>query len=349
MRPGTSNNTITIDGAGGEGGGQMLRTALSLSMVTGKPFRIKNIRANRKKSGLLRQHLTAVRAATMVCSAKTTGAELGSEELNFIPGETKGGDYSFAIGTAGSTTLVAQTVIPALMLAAEPSTVSIEGGTHNMQSPPYDSLKRSFLPLLEKMGVTIEAEIHSYGFYPVGGGRVSFNITPAKELQPIELMSRGEQKHCYAEAWFANMNVSIAKRELATVAESMKLPEKDLHIRQVKNAPGTGNIVMITMEHENLVEVAASFGRTGVKAEVVAEEACAEAKSYLNSDAAVGVFLADQLLLPMAIAGEGRFTTMPPGRRARTNIEVIKQFIPCRFDMKEQGNIWEIAVNRDGQ
>ena len=143
---------IEIDGSEGEGGGQMLRSALSLSMCTDQAFRLKNIRAKREKPGLMRQHLTALQAAAAVCDAKITGAEVGSGEITFRPGPTRGGDYQFAIGTAGSTTLVLQTVLPALLTASIPSTVRITGGTHNKACPPVDFLQRTYLPLVERMG-----------------------------------------------------------------------------------------------------------------------------------------------------------------------------------------------------
>ena len=338
---------VTIDGSKGEGGGQMLRSSLSLSMVTGKAFKITNIRAGRKKPGLLRQHLTCVKAAAEICNAKVIGGELGSQELFFIPKKPKGGDYYFAIGTAGSTSLVAQTVIPALMLADEPSTLVIEGGTHNMHSPPFDFLLHSFLPVLEKMGVGIEASIQNYGFYPVGGGKVTFRIKPASELQPIELMERGELKSLCAEAWFANLSVDIAKRELAAVGALMDWPEDKLKLRQIQNASSAGNVVLLKLEYDEICETITSFGRLSVKAETVAEEACNEAKDYLNSNAAVGVHLADQLLLPMVLAGKGKFITLAPSLHTKTNIEVIKQFIPCSIKVEEHADAWLITIGRE--
>ena len=170
---------IEIDGSQGEGGGQILRSSLSLAICTQRPFRIANIRANRDKPGLLRQHLTAVKAAAEICGGEVIGAEIGSRELTFKPGALKGGDYSFAIGTAGSSTLVLQTVLPPLLTAAEPSVVRISGGTHNKGSPPFDFLQRAFLPLIARMGARVELELLSYGFYPKGGGVIVATITPS--------------------------------------------------------------------------------------------------------------------------------------------------------------------------
>src|SRR5262245_2007058 len=160
---------ITIDGSAGEGGGQILRTALALSLVTARPFRIERIRAGRPKPGLLRQHLTAVQAAAKVGAARISGAEVGSLELTFEPTGLRGGAYDFAVGTAGSATLVLQTLLPALLRAREPSQLTIEGGTHNPYAPPFDFLARTFLPVLRRMGAAIEARLEAPGFYPAGG------------------------------------------------------------------------------------------------------------------------------------------------------------------------------------
>src|SRR2546428_9297761 len=159
---------ITIDGSFGEGGGQILRTALSLSLATGTPFRIENIRAGRKKAGLLRQHLTAVLAAAEIGAAEIEGATLGSTMLTFTPKSVRAGEYRFAVGTAGSGTLVFQTILPALLRASAATRVTIEGGTHNSAAPPFDFLDRTFLPLIRKMGATVSLKLERYGFYPAG-------------------------------------------------------------------------------------------------------------------------------------------------------------------------------------
>lgn len=183
---------ISIDGSFGEGGGQILRTSLSLSLATGKPFRIENIRAGRQKPGLLRQHLTAVLAAADVGGAKIEGATLGSQTLAFSPGEVRPGEYRFSVGTAGSGTLVFQTVFPALMLASGGSRITIEGGTHNSAAPPFDFLARTFLPLMERMGPKVHLQFDRYGFYPAGGGCFCAVVEPVARLRPLNLGERGE-------------------------------------------------------------------------------------------------------------------------------------------------------------
>src|SRR5262245_11938020 len=169
---------LTIDGSVGEGGGQILRSALSLSLVTGTPFRIDNIRGNRRKPGLLRQHLTAVEAAAAVGGAEVQGAVIGGGTLVFRPGHVRPGRYAFSVGTAGSATLVLQTILPALVTARSPSEVRIEGGTHNPLAPPFDFLAEVFLPLLERSGVRARATLERHGFHPAGGGSLSVTIEP---------------------------------------------------------------------------------------------------------------------------------------------------------------------------
>src|SRR5215470_13994646 len=171
-----AETTIRIDGSFGEGGGQILRSSLSLSLVTGKPFRIENIRANREKPGLLRQHLTAVPAAAEVGAAEVEGASLGSKALSFVPGKVRAGEFRFAIGTAGSGTLGHQTILPALITAVGPSRIDIEGGTHNPAAPPFDFLERSFIPLIERMGPKVKFELQRFVFYPGGGGRMVLEV-----------------------------------------------------------------------------------------------------------------------------------------------------------------------------
>jgi RNA 3'-terminal phosphate cyclase len=213
-------NMIVLDGSQGEGGGQILRSALALSLCTGAPFRIDNIRAGRPRPGLMRQHLTAVQAATQVGNAETTGAAVGSRSLTFRPGKLRAGDYTFSVGTAGSATLVLQTVLPALVTADGPSRLVIEGGTHNPASPPFDFLDRTFLPLLARMGPRVCAKLERPGFYPAGGGRISVSIEPAP-LIPLVLERRGEIRACRARAIVANLPRLIAERELACLAKRL--------------------------------------------------------------------------------------------------------------------------------
>ena len=319
---------IVIDGSEGEGGGQILRSSLTLAVLTGQPFRIENIRAGRPKSGLLRQHLTALQGAAAICGGKfTDGTGLGAKEVEFYPGSVRAGNYEFAVGTAGSAMLVFQTVLLPLLMAEEPSRVIITGGTHNPAAPTFEFITRVFLPLLQKMGADINLRLISYGFMPAGGGRIMADIKPAGSLKPLELLARGDQRDIYAEAFFANLPFEVAERELEAIGSHLSLPGPAKRVREVKSS-GPGNVMMVTVESENTTDAFTGFGRRGLRAEEVAREVADEAKDYLASDIAVGPHLADQLMLPMAIAGGGAFTTGKPTRHARTNAATIARFLP---------------------
>ena len=322
---------IELDGAAGEGGGQVLRSALTLSMITGQGFVIENIRANRSKPGLMRQHLVAVQAAASVCGASVSGAEPGSKNLRFVPGPVKAGDYQFAIGSAGSCTLVLQTLLPALLFGGAPSTVRISGGTHNPLAPPVHFLQRAYCRAMKAMGADIQIDLERFGFYPAGGGVVVAKVAPCAALQPLFLMERGERVAGYAEAFFAAVPASVGKRELECVGTALGWSDENLLMRGLPDNQGPGNALLITLEHEHATEIFSAFGEKMVRAESVAKSALGEAKRFIASGAAVGEHLADQLMLPMALAGGGAFTADTVSLHATTNAEVIARFLPVQF------------------
>lgn len=335
---------IEIDGA--QGGGQLLRTALSLSLCTGTPFRMTGIRAGRSKPGLMRQHLTAVDAATKIGNATVCGATPGSMEIAFQPGEVRGGDYHFVIGTAGSTTLVLQTVLPALWGAKEPSMLRLEGGTHNPLAPSADFLIHTFAPVLGSMGPNLDISLEQYGFYPAGGGRIDARITPTDRLKPLALHDRGALRRTTARALISAIPSGVAERELKVAKRYFALESDALEHRSVRPAVGPGNALMILFEFEHLTEVFTGFGERGVSAEQVAERVCQEAKQFLNSTAAVGPYLADQLLLPIALAGGGEFSTTTPTDHSRSNAALIEKFLPVEFDFRDEGKgRWHVSVS----
>jgi len=336
---------IVIDGSFGEGGGQILRTALSLSMVTGKAFRIEKIRAGREKSGLLRQHLAAVLAAKEVGQADVEGATLSSTSLSFKPKSIQAGEYHFVVGTAGSGTLVLQTVLPALMIADAPSRFVIEGGTHNMAAPPFDFVEKSFLPLIERMGPKVRVTLERYGFYPAGGGRFAVEIEPKSKLASISLDDRGETAAPVVHALVSNLNPKIALRELETAGKLLGCEDGQLHTQQTRNSTGPGNAVMVEVASTNVTEIFTAFGKLGVSAEKVARDAAEQAQQYLGSNAAVGEHLADQLLLPMALSGGGSFTTTEISQHAKTNMDVIARFLPVKFSVTDNNGSKRILVN----
>ena len=330
---------IELDGATGEGGGQILRSALSLSMITGQPFRINNIRANRSKPGLMRQHLMAVHSAAHISGAAVSHAEVGSTTLTFAPEKIKAGDYEFAIGTAGSCTLVLQTLIPALLFADGPSTVRISGGTHNPMAPPAQFLQRAYCRALAGMGAHVDIELQRSGFYPAGGGVLRASVAPCAQLKQIALMERGARVAAYAEAIVAAIPGSVAQRELAAVGAGMGWDESQLLVRGLPADQGPGNALLMTFDYENVTDVFSGIGEKSRTSEAVAAHALREAREYLASGAAVGEHLADQLLLPMALAGGGRFTAATVSQHALTNAEVIARFLPVHIAFaKDEAN-----------
>ncbi len=335
---------LQIDGSRGEGGGQILRTSLTLSMITGRPLQIQQIRAQRAKPGLMRQHLTAVKAAAKVCGAETEGAELGSRTLTFRPGAVQAGQYSFDIGTAGSASLVLQTILPPLMIAGGASQLTLRGGTHNMHAPPFDFLAKAFLPLLARIGPRVQATLVRHGFYPAGGGEVAFAIQPASKLSPIELVDAGPVLRRHATAVVSRLPVHIAERELETIRRKLSLARHETSAHVVGSA-GPGNAVMIEIERPEVTELFTGFGRRGVPAEEVAAGVAGEAARYLATGAAVGEHLADQLLLPLALAGGGRYRAVGPTPHATTNVETIRRFLEVAVEVeKVESDVCEIRL-----
>ena len=336
---------IELDGAHGEGGGQILRTSLTLSMITGRPFRIRNIRAKRAKPGLMRQHLVAVQAAAKVCDAIVVGDSVGSQELIFTPRAIQGGHFEFAIGTAGSCTLVLQTVIPALLFAGQASTIEISGGTHNPMAPTAQFLLRAYCPLLKKMGAELEIELVRHGFYPAGGGILRARVQPVPHLLPIDLLAPGERRACYAEAITAGIPPGVGIKELQRARELTGWSDDALRMRQLDGGQGPGNAFLLTVESEQVTEVFSSIGEKQVRAQEVVERAVREMQRYLASGAAVGEHMADQLMLPLALAGGGSFTTDHLSQHAITNAEVIALFLPVDVLVEAgAGNLHQIRV-----
>lgn len=339
---------ITIDGSHGEGGGQIIRTSLALSLITGKPFRIYNVRARREKPGLQRQHLTAVRAAATIGGAQVEGAEVGSTAFGFHPGQITPGDYAFPIGTAGSTMLVLQTLLPPLMIAAAPSTLAFEGGTHNVHAPPYEFIIKTFLPLLGRMGARVTAGLERYGFYPPGGGRFNARIEPASQLNPLDLLTRGAISARRARALVVKLPPTVGERELGVVAARLGWGERagdELRVETSQNAISPGNVLTLEIESEHLTEIFTGIGERGVRAETVAERAAEEARAYLETDAPVGEHLADQLLIPFALARGGSYATGQPSLHTTTNIEIIKMFLDVEINARPlDGNVWKIEI-----
>ena len=345
---------IELDGAHGEGGGQILRTALALSMCTGTPLRIDRIRAKRPKPGLMRQHLTCVLAAQEVCGATVVGAELGAQTLEFRPGRVHAGDYRFAVGTAGSCTLVLQTVLPPLMLADGPSRLHLSGGTHNPMAPPFHFLQRSFAPMVRRTGAQLDLMLRRHGFFPAGGGEIEAVITPADGgLRPFDLLERGALLEAFGEALAPALPRGVPGRELEALGRLTGWDVQQLRVVSARQNEGPGNALMLTLAHELVTEVFVAFGERGLSAEDVARQAFAEMRAYQASAGAAGPHLADQLALPLAlaVAGSGQpaaYTCTELTEHSRTNFAVIERFLDVRFDTRLEvsraGNQWRVDV-----
>ena len=336
---------ITIDGSFGEGGGQIIRTSCALSLITGKPFRIYNVRARRDKPGLQRQHLTAVTSAAQIGRAQVDGAGVGSREFTFVPGEVTPGDYTFSIGTAGSTTLVLQTVLPPLMVAAGPSRLTLEGGTHNVHAPPFEFLQKTFLPLVNRTGPRVPIELGRYGFYPPGGGRIHVSIEPGHSRTGFDLSDLLEVRAARARALVVRLPPSIGERELGVIRERLGWGDDQLRVETSEDAFSPGNVLTAEVESGEVTEVFTGIGERGVRAEAIAERVADEVEQYIAVGAPVGEHLADQLLIPLALAGGGSYLTGTPSLHTTTNMEVIKKFLSVEITAKPVGGqVWKVEV-----
>lgn len=330
--------SIEIDGSIGEGGGQILRSSLSLALVTGQPCRVTAIRAGRRKPGLLRQHLTAVKAALEISDGVVDGAEPGSRELVFRPGPVRPGEYRFAVGTAGSATLVLQTILPALLLASGPSRLVLEGGTHNPLAPPFDFLTDTFLPQLARFGARVTARLDRPGFYPAGGGRFEVEIEPAPRLQEIELLERGSDRGRVALVHLAALPQHIAQRGFERLRERLGWAESACQLISHAAERGPGFALLAQVASEHVTETFSAFGERGLKTEALADQLAEQVRRYLAATAPVGEHLADQLLLPLALAGRGAFRTTGLSLHARTNLDVIAKFLPVAWKIEPQAD-----------
>jgi RNA 3'-terminal phosphate cyclase (ATP) len=328
---------IIIDGSEGEGGGQVVRNACALSLVTGKPFRITDVRGKRDKPGLMRQHVTAIEAACAIGGARCEGLTVGSGELAFTPGRVTPGEYRFAVGTAGSTALVLQTVLMPLVLADAPSRLVVEGGTHNLLAPPFEFIDRTFLPIINRMGPKVEARLVRHGFFPRGGGRIEVDITPAP-LATIDGLERGVATGRSVTVLFGGLPPTIAERMLKTARKCLPdWPEQAFAIRELPVDQGPGIVLLLDAAFEQVTEVVSGFGKLGVTAERIATTAAARMAGYIASHAFAGPYLADQLLLPFALAGGGSFSTVKLSGHSRTAAEIIERFTGrrCEFQVRE--------------
>lgn len=318
---------IELDGSMGEGGGQLLRVALALSLATGEPFRITRLRARRAKPGLLRQHLTCVQAAARFSAARVEGDALGSQTVEFVPATLTGGHHEFDVGTAGSTLLVVQALLPALLVAPSPSRLVLTGGTHNPAAPPFEFFVEALLPLLARCGIRVAARLVRHGFFPAGGGRIELDIEPARVPTPLQLVARGLIESRRAIALRSHLPRAVTVAECEVLRHQLGWRPEECEERLVA-AHGPGNLLLVTLRHAHVCEVITSFGERGLPAAQVAANAVAATRTWLDGSHAVGEHLADQLLAPLAVLAGGRFVTGPLSSHATTALAVVERFRP---------------------
>lgn len=327
---------IQIDGSFGEGGGQVLRTALTLSLITGQPFEIYNIRARRKNPGMQPQHLKCVEAALLISGGQAKGDRKGSTHLIFQPGPVVSGDYRIDIGTAGSTSLVLHTIYLPLALKENNSSLTITGGTHNPWSPCYHFLSRHWLRYLKQIGFDLKLKMDRAGFYPKGDGKIRVEISPVVNLEPLKLLKRGELKRIDGISAIANLDFNIAERQRG---QSLKRLEQLGYTPQIAIEPMSsrykGTMLLLQAEFESGSGCFTALGAIGKRAEKVADEAVEDLIEYLNADGCIDKYLADQLILPISmVKGKSYFSTSKVTSHLLTNLEVVKKFLDIKTNVE---------------
>jgi RNA 3'-terminal phosphate cyclase (ATP) len=353
----SENTMLSVDGSYGEGGGQVLRTSLALSAATGQPVKIDEIRSGRRKPGLQPQHLTCVRAAAKICDAETEGDKLHSQTLTFAPRSApQAGTYTFDVaqvakgGSAGAVSLILQTVLLPLTLAEGTSQVTLRGGTHVAWSPPFDYVKRVYLPTVARTGIRAKVHIGRWGWYPIGGGEVNLVVEGQGQdacLGGLDLCQRGALLRVRGLSASSNLPKHIRMRQEQAALQTLRSSGVNARV-EVLDAPskGQGTVVFLWAEFENAVAGFTSLGERGKPAEQVAEQAARDLLAYLQSEAALDRHLADQLVLPLALAsGQSQFTTEDVSRHLLTNAWVVNRFLPGRVRIEgEEGQMGSCTI-----
>jgi RNA 3'-terminal phosphate cyclase (ATP) len=321
---------IYIDGSQGEGGGQVLRSALTLAIISGKAVHIDRIRARRPKPGLMAQHLQAVRAAAAVSEAHVEGGKPGSTSLSFEPRRIVSGRFHFEIGTAGSTSLVLQTIVVPLSLAGGISQIRVRGGTHVPWSPSFHYLQRHWLPFMREIGFDFDLVLGAAGFYPQGGGVIHCEVRPARRLAALTITERGACRRIHGISAVARLDPRIAERQRSRAIERLKPVGVPIDITVEELPAGSpGTMLLLAVEFEASRWCFCSLGARGKPAERVADEAIDAFFAFQATDAAVDSFLADQLIIPLALAdGVSTLRTAGITQHLVTNVDVVRAFLP---------------------
>lgn len=342
-----------VDGTLGCGGGHVLRTALAISAATGQPLTLERLRADREQPGLLRHHLSAVRAAAAICGATVQGAELGSQELVFTPGALRPGEHRLAVGVSRSAMLLLDVALGPLLRAGAPSSLWLQGGTHTADAPTFPFWEQAWAPLLSRLGAQVQVTLHAPGFAPAAGGSVHVTLQPAPEghFRPVQLMERGELLDHHAWITLAHLRPDIAERERAALLEMLNWAPEMVEVQELEDARGPGNAVAVRVRSEHITEVFTCVGSRGLRAELVAERAAHAARRYLASPVPVGRDLAERLALHMALLGQpGSFLTLPPSARLQTTAQLLEQLLGAACTLERQEDrIWSVRVGLASQ
>jgi len=330
-----TQSSLSIDGSLGEGGGQVLRTSLALALITGRSFTLNNIRQRRANPGLMAQHLKAVESAREVGKAKVEGAQLRSQSLVFEPTGLYSGEFHFDIGTAGSTSLVLQTILPPLSFAAASSTVTLIGGTHVPWSPCFHFLDLHWLHYMRKIGFNIRLKLDAAGFYPRGGGRVLATVWPVSRLSPLCLTNRGPLKRIRGISAVANLDPNVAERQKVQALKGLSDVARPVEIQILRlSSPSKGSLLLLLAEFKNSQCCFYALGALGKPAESVADEAVHEFLGFVATDGAIDHYLSDQLILPLALApGVSEIRTSKVTQHLTTNAEIVKMFLPVSIEV----------------
>jgi RNA 3'-phosphate cyclase len=337
-----------IDGSYGEGGGQLLRTAVALSAITGEAVHITDIRAKRSNPGLAAQHLTAVRAVAELCDGEVEGLRIGSQDVVFRPGRIKGGAFRFDVGTAGSIPLVLQALLPAAIASGQPFRIHLIGGTDVRAAPPLDYLRLVLLPLLAKMGIDVRVEALRRGYYPRGGGVVETTVNPTMRPHPLELEALGPVSEIGGLAHVSNLPAHIAERMTRAAMEALShcasiAIEQAVYGREA--AIGAGGAIVLFARAEQTILGASATAERGIPAEQLGEQAGHALLEEIRSGATLDIHATDQVLIYLALCREpSAFLARALSSHARTTIWLLEQFLRVRFQITPAGKLIRIAA-----
>jgi RNA 3'-terminal phosphate cyclase (ATP) len=340
---------IELDGSEGEGGGQILRSALTLSMMTGKPFKLINIRANRSKPGLQPQHLMCVRAASTICEGNYKGGSIGSAVLYFEPGKVKPGKYTFNIGTAGTTSLVLQTIYLPLALRCEQlSEIVVTGGTHTLHAPCYHFLETTWASYMARLGIKIELKMIRPGFYPRGGGEIHSIVHPCPQVHGLTLTAKAEITTAGGFSAYAGLPESVGRRQSRRMSVKLKSQGIESHIPLEEwQAANPGTVAAIIFRQTPVPTLFFGLGERGKPAEAVADDAANEALAFRDTNGPVDPHSADQLLLPLVFTrSASRYRTSQITRHLTTNIKTVRKFVDRSIELDaEEGDAGTVQVS----